>query len=144
MTARTVTSASEIRRASLPGGIQLEVDVDRWASETTVEVRYLGSLAALRQAGCLTPGMLAAREAYRSGDNRRLRDEHGIKFNLHRAALKSAPDRWRLTLCSLGPDQASRLPGVAQLYPAVRAAEAAVRRRALLRLVVDNTREVGP
>jgi hypothetical protein len=72
-------------------------------------VIYIGSTAAMLAAGCLTPAMLAIREAWRKG--RPLCDDHGEKFRLHRPS--KCPGRITLILRRLD----IALPRVRDLFP---------------------------
>ena len=132
-----VPNSPAILRGSLSGGVTVQVDSWDLAEATTGisgHVVYQGSVDELLAAGVLTADMLQARAAYVRGDVRGLRDSRGLRFHLHRAATRSAPDRWRLTLRASPPERVLDLPGVRELVPA------RLRGRPSLRLVVDNTR----
>jgi hypothetical protein len=73
------------------------------------KVLYIGSTAAMLAAGCLTPFMLATRQAWSKGLP--MRDEHGERFGLSRTANR--PGSMTLTLRRID----IALPGVRDLFP---------------------------
>jgi hypothetical protein len=111
------TLLGEVRCSSLPAGVRMRLET--WPlnfdGSGFVVLNYLGTVEALLATGCLTPAMMSNRAARRRG-GRALRDEHGMRFTLHRSPSTGEPDRVEL---HRRPDVAvaMQLPGVRELFP---------------------------
>jgi hypothetical protein len=96
-------------------GVGVEIDL-RIRSSGYYDLTYRGTTDAMLTAGCLTSSMMAAREAFRQGDPRGLRDENGNRFNLHRSRTVGESERMKLRRW-VEPALAMQLPGVCDLFP---------------------------
>jgi hypothetical protein len=105
---------SVTRSVTLPSGVTMKVE----ARGGRFRLACLGTTDALLASGLITPSMMATREAFRQGDARGLRDEHGKRFTLHCAPTKGEPDRMKLTR-RMEPERAVELPCVSDLFPEV-------------------------
>jgi hypothetical protein len=105
----------EVRGGALSAAVTMQVRTWMGRDNRYFIVHYWGTVDALIASGCLTPHMMANRNARRRG-GRAQRDEHGRRFTLNRLPTKAAPDRMKLMRRSEDPALAMELPGVRELF----------------------------